>query len=97
MRYILLLFATAWLVAASPIQAADLHMRSRLAPFREQPAPHALDPVQRGKAQLYDNQLQNESRHQELDRDRGQLPARDNNERLQTQHEMNRMDNMLGR
>jgi hypothetical protein len=68
-----------------------------VAPYRYRPAPTTLDSVERGKAQLYKNQLDTQSRALEQDRARGQLPVRDNQLRLDTQNELLRMNGLLDR
>jgi hypothetical protein len=91
----LLLFCAFLVLAAGSAVAAD--RPNLLAPYRYRPAPATLDSVERGKVQLYQNQLDAQSRALEQDRARGQLPLRDNQLRLDTQNEIQRLDGLLDR
>jgi hypothetical protein len=90
-----LLLCAFLVLAAGSAAAAD--KPNLVAPYRYRPAPTTLDSVERGKAQLYKNQLDTQSRALEQDRARGQLPVRDNQLRLDTQNELLRMNGLLDR
>jgi hypothetical protein len=90
-----LLLCAFLLLAAGSAAAAD--RPNLLVPYRYQGPSGTLDSVERGKAQLYQNQLDTQSRALEQDRARGQLPLRDNQLRLDTQNEIQRLDGLLDR
>ncbi|EWY40149.1 hypothetical protein N825_03645 [Skermanella stibiiresistens SB22] len=83
-----------------PISAAMAQApvdRNPAAPYRFSPPPRQLDPVDRGRAELYRDQLrQSETRREQLD-GQGKLDTLDRRELLDTRNESRRMDRTLGR
>lgn len=67
-----------------------------LAPYRYQPAPQQLTPLEQQKAFIYRSQVQNQLRSLQSDDSKGQLDSFDQRLLLNTRGELQRMNSVLG-
>ena len=67
-----------------------------LAPYRYQPAPQQLTPLEQQKAFIYRSQVQNQLRSLQNEDSKGQLDSFDQRLLLDTRGELQRMDGILG-
>jgi hypothetical protein len=93
-RKFLLLCVAAGLFAAPQVSLAT--DPSILAPYRYQPAPQQLSPMEQQKALIYKNQVQNQLRTLENQDTKGQLNSFDQRLLLDTRSELFRMNGVLG-
>lgn len=89
----LLTISVALLACSQEARATD---PSILAPYRYQPAPQQLTPMEQQKALIYKNQVQNQLRTLENQDTKGQLNSFDQRLLLDTRSELFRMNGVLG-
>ena len=88
-----LAIAVAFLASPQASLATD---PSILAPYRYQPAPQQLSPLEQQKALIYKSQIQNQLRTLENQDTKGQLNSFDQRLLLDTRSELFRMKGVLG-